>query len=99
MEEKGGDGGGAGNDWALWWWAVASTAQLALAIRAYRKGYAGNSHLMPIKAFGVASLFVGAATAATVGTLKSFGIHQVDDLKEVGANIRTGLGIPPRNTR
>ncbi|KAL9259504.1 hypothetical protein AKJ16_DCAP12949 [Drosera capensis] len=80
MNESGGGGGvvdGGSEWWAPWWWAVASTGQLAWAIAAYRKGHAGDSRMMPMKAFGVASLFVGAGAAATIGTLKSFGIHQV----------------------
>ncbi|GAB4844300.1 hypothetical protein Ancab_037663 [Ancistrocladus abbreviatus] len=85
-------------NWANNWWVGASTAQLAWAITVYRKGYTGDSRLLPFKAFGVASLFVGAAATAAVGTLKSFGIHKVEDLKEVGANVRTGLGIPPKST-
>ncbi|GMH17212.1 hypothetical protein Nepgr_019053 [Nepenthes gracilis] len=95
MEE---DSGGIGNGRANWWWVMASTAQLAWAIGAYRKGYAGESRLMPIKAFGVASLFVGSGASAAIGTFKSFGIHNVEDVKEVGANVRAGLRIPPRNT-
>ncbi|KAJ4826752.1 hypothetical protein Tsubulata_024584 [Turnera subulata] len=51
---------------------------------------------MPFKAFAVASLFVGSAASASVGGLQASGIHKVEDLMEVGANIRTGLGIPLR---
>ncbi|KAL9252730.1 hypothetical protein AKJ16_DCAP02237 [Drosera capensis] len=66
-----------GGEWrAPWWWEAASTGQLAWAIAAYRRGHAGDSRMMPIKAFGVASLFVGAGAAATIGTLKSLGIRQ-----------------------
>lgn len=80
-----------------WVWATASVAQLGWGIRAYRKGYAGDCRFMPFKAFAVASLFVGAAATAAVGALKASGIHKVEDMKEVGTNIRSGLGIPPRN--
>lgn len=96
-------GVGVGQEWVLggthWWWGIGSTAQLGWGIRAMRKGYAGDGRLMPVKAFAVASLFVGAAATASVAALRASGIHTVEDMKEVGANIRTGLGIPPRNTR
>ncbi|KAG9452206.1 hypothetical protein H6P81_005110 [Aristolochia fimbriata] len=78
-----------------WWWAAAS-AQLALGLAAYRRGSGGS--LMPVKAFGVASLFVGAGATALAGVVRVNGIHTVDDLKGMGASIRRGLGIPPRET-
>ncbi|KMS99964.1 hypothetical protein BVRB_1g018060 [Beta vulgaris subsp. vulgaris] len=80
-----------------YWWAIASAAQLGWGIRACKKGYVGNGSLMPLKAFSVASLFVGAAATAAFGALRASGIHTVEDLKEAGANIRTGLGMPPQN--
>lgn len=88
--EVGSAGGEAGTHW---WWAVASAVQLGWAITSYRKGYAGDSHLMPFKAFAVASLFVGASTSAGISCLQGFGIHKVEDVMEVGANLRTRLGI------
>ncbi|KAK9266148.1 hypothetical protein L1049_018970 [Liquidambar formosana] len=95
MEENGGGGGNSGTHW---WWALATTAQLGLAISSFRKGYAGDSRLMPLKAFGVASLFVGAGASATVSVLSAHGIHKVEDVMEVGAGIRTRLGVRPRGT-
>ncbi|XP_057978857.1 uncharacterized protein LOC131165252 [Malania oleifera] len=89
MENRAGGG-------SHWWWALASTAQLAWGINSYRKGYAGDSRLMPFKAFAVASLFVGAAASASVSILSFSGIHRVEDVMVVGANIRTRLGIPRR---
>ncbi|KAE9463056.1 hypothetical protein RHGRI_001352 [Rhododendron griersonianum] len=93
MEEVVGGGGGGGG---YLWWAAASTAQIALGIKSIRRGHAGDSHLMPFKAFVVASLFVGATASAAVALLRSSGVYSVEDMKEVGANIRTGLGVPPR---
>ncbi|KAA8515871.1 hypothetical protein F0562_019050 [Nyssa sinensis] len=87
------EGGGIGG---YWWWAAASSAQLAWGINFYRKGYAGDSRFMPLKAFAVASLFVGATASAAVGILRASGVHSVEDAKEVGASIRSGLGIPRR---
>ncbi|XAR63244.1 hypothetical protein NMG60_11023119 [Bertholletia excelsa] len=92
MDEIGASGGLGGH----WWWAVASTAQLALGMNSYRKGYSGDSRFMPFKAFAVASLFVGASASAAVASLRASGIHSVEDIKQVGTSIRTGLGIPPR---
>ncbi|KAG8363430.1 hypothetical protein BUALT_Bualt19G0021800 [Buddleja alternifolia] len=79
-----------------WWWAAASAAQLGWGISIFRKGYGGDSHFMPFKAFSVASLFVGAAATAAVASLRSSGVHSVQDLKAVGTNIRSGLGVRPR---
>ncbi|KAL6965079.1 hypothetical protein U1Q18_036137 [Sarracenia purpurea var. burkii] len=92
MEEIGVAGSGGGD----WWWTAASTAQLALGIKSYRRGYSGDCRHMPLKAFAVASLFVGATASAVVAVLRSSGIHTVEDIKQLGANVRTGLGIPPR---
>lgn len=60
-----------------WWWAAASTAQLGWGVRIFRKGYGGDSHFMPFKAFAVASLFVGAAATASVASLRVTGVHSV----------------------
>ncbi|KAH9604635.1 hypothetical protein KSS87_001578 [Heliosperma pusillum] len=79
-----------------WWWYGASAAQLGLGIRAVRIGLRGDSNFMPLKAFSVASLFVGAAASAFFGTLRASGIHKVEDMKELGSNIRTAIGAPPR---
>ncbi|PON70222.1 StAR lipid transfer-like protein [Trema orientale] len=79
-----------------WWWGAASAGQLGWGIASFRRGYAGHSNLMPLKAFAVASLFVGAAASASFAALHASGIHKVEDMMEVGANMRTGLGIRPR---
>ncbi|CAI9786036.1 unnamed protein product [Fraxinus pennsylvanica] len=79
-----------------WWWATSSTCQLTWAVSIYRKGYAGDSHLMPFKAFAVASLFIGATATAAVASLRASGIESVEDMKLAGTNIRNRLGIRPR---
>ncbi|XP_020232899.1 uncharacterized protein LOC109813174 [Cajanus cajan] len=88
----GGDGGGG----IRWWWGVASAAQMGLGMRSFAKGYAGDSRFMPLKAFAVASLFVGSAASASLLILQANGIHKVEDLMEAGANLRAKLGLPPR---
>ncbi|KAK4379455.1 hypothetical protein RND71_001317 [Anisodus tanguticus] len=75
------------------WWAAASTGQLVWGIYALRRGYAGECRMMPLKAFAVASLFVGATASASMASIRAYGIHSVEDLKVVGASIRTGLGL------
>ncbi|XP_006347937.1 uncharacterized protein [Solanum tuberosum] len=78
------------------WWAVASTGQLLWGIYAYRRGFAGECRMMPLKAFAVASLFVGATASASMASLRACGIHSVEDMKVVGESIRTGLGLTRR---
>ncbi|XP_050282416.1 uncharacterized protein LOC126723166 [Quercus robur] len=98
-ENEGGGAGGGGTGTRTYshiWWALASAAQLGWAISSFKRGHAGDSHFMPFKAFSVASLFVGATATAAVSALHVSGIHKVEDLLEVGANIRTGLGVRPR---
>ncbi|XP_030961708.1 uncharacterized protein LOC115983455 [Quercus lobata] len=98
-ENEGGGAGGGGTGTRTYshiWWALASAAQLGWAISSFKRGHAGDSHFMPFKAFSVASLFVGATATAAVSVLHVSGIHKVEDLLEVGANIRTGLGVRPR---
>ncbi|KAJ8625938.1 hypothetical protein MRB53_019245 [Persea americana] len=80
----------------FWWWAGASSAQLAAGVAACRRGFRGRDTLMPIKAFGVASLFVGAGATAFAGFLYASGIHKVDDMKEVGKSFRKKMRVPPR---
>ncbi|XP_060218952.1 uncharacterized protein LOC132645774 [Lycium barbarum] len=74
------------------WWALASGGQLVWGIYALRRGYAGESGMMPLKAFAVASLFVGATASASMASLRAYGIYSVEDMKVVGESIRTGLG-------
>ncbi|KAI6706512.1 hypothetical protein NL676_009474 [Syzygium grande] len=99
--EEGGAGGraepvgiGAGIE-SHWWWAMGGAAQLGWGISSCLRGYAGGPGLMPLKAAGVASLFVGATACASVAALHASGIRKVEDLIELGANIRTSLGDPP----
>ncbi|XP_022145350.1 uncharacterized protein LOC111014824 [Momordica charantia] len=92
MEDNGGDGGSN----AHWWWALAGATQFGWGIASFRRGFIGNSSLMPFKAFAVASLFVGAAASSAIASLKASGIHKVEDVMEIGASIRSGLGVRPR---
>ncbi|KAK9076492.1 hypothetical protein SSX86_004826 [Deinandra increscens subsp. villosa] len=92
--EKGANNGGGGGGY--WWWAAATGVQLAWGIYSLRRGYSGDTRLMPLKAFGVASLFVGATGTATIGTVRASGIYSVKDAIEAGANIRSGLGVKGR---
>ncbi|CAH1448127.1 unnamed protein product [Lactuca virosa] len=94
--EKGTNSNTGGGSSGYWWWVAASGVQVAWGIYSFRKGYSGDSRLMPLKAFGVASLFVGATATATVGTFSASGIHSVKDAMELGANIRSGLGVKGR---
>ncbi|KNA20451.1 hypothetical protein SOVF_052280 [Spinacia oleracea] len=93
---------GIGEAWA-WvpsrthWCCIASAAQLGWGIRSCKKGFVGDSNFMPARAFGVASLFVGAAATAFFAALNASGIHTVEDMREAGANIRKGMRVPPRN--
>ncbi|KAL9429924.1 hypothetical protein AB3S75_025332 [Citrus x aurantiifolia] len=66
----------AGVNGTHWWWALASTGQLGWGISSFRRGYAGDSRLMPVKAFGVASLFVGSAASASLAFLQASGIRR-----------------------
>ncbi|XP_050941784.1 uncharacterized protein LOC103483131 isoform X1 [Cucumis melo] len=73
MEENGGSDGGSN---AHWWWAFAGAGQLGWGIASFRRGFVGDSSTMPLKAFAVASLFVGAAASSAIASLKASGIHK-----------------------
>jgi hypothetical protein len=60
-----------------WWWALASVAQLGWGVSSVRRGCAGVPRLMPLKAFAVASLFVGATASASVSAQHASGIYKV----------------------
>lgn len=60
-----------------WWWAAGSAGQLAWAVTAVRRKSNGNPNLMPVKAFGVATLFVSSFACAAVSLLHAAGIRQV----------------------
>ncbi|ERN00177.1 hypothetical protein AMTRI_Chr13g83280 [Amborella trichopoda] len=79
----------------FWYWVAAGSVQTAMGVVAYRRGCGDG--LMPFKAFGIASLFVGAGASAIGGLLHASGIHEVEDVKEVGKSLRRRLGFPPRN--
>ncbi|KAF8027364.1 hypothetical protein BT93_E0308 [Corymbia citriodora subsp. variegata] len=103
--EEGGGGGRAGpvgigigigtGIESHWWWAMGGAAQLGWGISSCLRGYAGGPGVMPLKAAAVASLFVGAAACTSVAALHASGIRKVEDLIELGANIRTSLGNSP----
>ncbi|CAN8254125.1 unnamed protein product [Cochlearia groenlandica] len=100
MEEDNVAGGGGGGEKGLfdgsahWWWSLGSGAQIMWGVRCIRRGYAGNINLMPLKAFGVASLFVGAIATTSVAFLSATGIHTVQDAIDLGDAIRTNIGAP-----
>ncbi|KAL1190923.1 hypothetical protein V5N11_025663 [Cardamine amara subsp. amara] len=99
MEERNDAGAGESSmldGSAHWWWAMGSGAQIMWGVRLIRRGYAGDMRLMPLKAFGVASLFVGALGTSSVALVRATGIHTVQDAIELGANIRTNLGVTPQ---
>ncbi|CAA6657074.1 unnamed protein product [Spirodela intermedia] len=72
-----------------WWLAVASSAQLTAGIAWYRRGYngSGNPALMPVKAFFVASLFVGAGATAALVAVRAAGMRR---------SLRRWLGAPEK---
>ncbi|WCJ22978.1 hypothetical protein M5689_005033 [Euphorbia peplus] len=92
-----GAGKNSGDNVPAWcYWAIASTAQLAWGVSSYRKGFPGDSHLMPFKAFGIATLFIGSGGSAAIAALRAADVHKMEDLLLAGRNLRTGLGIPSR---
>ncbi|KAG0472648.1 hypothetical protein HPP92_014063 [Vanilla planifolia] len=86
----------SGDEW--WWWA-ASSSQTAAGILFYRRGCGRSGAAMPFKAFAIASLFVSAGAAGSVGALHAAGIHTVDDMKEVGKGIRRWIKTQPKETK
>ncbi|WOH09314.1 hypothetical protein DCAR_0728770 [Daucus carota subsp. sativus] len=93
MEDAGDESVGAGS-WEKW--TAASVIQLGTGIYSYRKVRSGECRLMPLKAFGIASLFVGAGFTSLFALVTANGIHSVNDFVKVGANIRSSLGARPR---
>ncbi|KAL4180138.1 hypothetical protein AMTRI_Chr13g90620 [Amborella trichopoda] len=77
----------------FWYWVAAGSVQAAMGVVAYRRGCG----LMSFKAFGIASLFVGAGASAIGGLLHASGVNEVKDVKEVRQSLRRRLGFPPRN--
>ncbi|KAK1364580.1 hypothetical protein POM88_040141 [Heracleum sosnowskyi] len=95
MEEAVAESAGAGaGGWEKW--TAASVIQLATGVYSYRRVRSGECRLMPLKAFGIASLFVGAGFTSVFAVVAANGIHSVNDFMEVGANIRSSLGARPR---
>lgn len=76
MEEITGGGNNSETGIQLWW-GVAAAAQMGLGVRSFSRGYAGDSRFMPLKAFTVASLFVGSAASTSVLLLQANGIYGV----------------------
>lgn len=60
-----------------WPWASAGAAQLGWGVASIKRGYAGQNNLMPLKAFAVATLFVGGASSTAVAMLQLSGIRSV----------------------
>lgn len=76
-DEDGGDLGGGGSSRSHLWWALGGAAQIGWGISSFLRGYAGDSRLMPFKAFYVASLFVGGGASASFAALQASGIRKV----------------------
>lgn len=74
MEDAGDESVGAGS-WEKW--TAASVIQLGTGIYSYRKVRSGECRLMPLKAFGIASLFVGAGFTSLFALVTANGIHSV----------------------
>lgn len=85
MEDAGAEPAGAGG-WGKW--TAASVVQLGAGIYSYRKVRSGECRLMPLKAFGIASLFVGAGFTALFAVVAANGIHSVHSLSFYG-NLNT----------
>ncbi|ERN14324.1 hypothetical protein AMTR_s00033p00199690 [Amborella trichopoda] len=62
----------------FWYWVAAGSVQAAMGVVAYRRGCGDG--LMSFKAFGIASLFVGAGASAIGGLLHASGINEVPHL-------------------
>ncbi|KAL5215782.1 hypothetical protein ABZP36_007183 [Zizania latifolia] len=94
MDERSDCGGGEAERWP--WWAGASAAQVTAGVAWFRRGMGCSAFAMPVKAFAIATLFVGAgATAVTAGVVAA-GVGSVDEMKGVGASIRRWMRAPPR---
>ncbi|KAG0581790.1 hypothetical protein M758_3G007400 [Ceratodon purpureus] len=75
-------------------WACGAASQAMLARSLVKKGDGGPS--MPLRAFSIASLVLGAGFCAMGGTLWASGIREVEDLRSMGRTIRSAFGKPPR---
>lgn len=91
MEEAGAETAGAS---AGCWekWSAASVIQLGTGIYSYRKVRSGECRLMPLKAFGIASLFVGAGFTSVFAVVAANGIHSVRSLLSDG-NLNTHVPL------
>ncbi|KAF3625258.1 putative Import inner membrane translocase subunit tim21, mitochondrial precursor [Capsicum annuum] len=90
QNEENAASGGAAN---YRWWAAASTGQLLWGIYSYRRGYSGECKMMPLKAFAVASLFVGATASASMASLRACGIYSVNSLFSLPLNTLKNLSF------
>lgn len=75
-------------------WACGAGGQAMAARILAKRGDGGLS--MPLRAFSVASLILGAGFCAMGGTLWASGIREVEDLRSMGRTIRRAFGKPPR---
>lgn len=90
MEEAGAEPTGGGG-WEKW--SAASVIQLGTGLYSYRKVRSGECRLMPLKAFGIASLFVGAGFTSLFAVVAANGIHSVHSLLFYG-NLNTHAHLP-----
>jgi hypothetical protein len=74
MDEQG-PSGGESRSWP--WWTAASEAQVATGVAWFRRGRGGLAVAMPLKAFAIASLFVGSGATAVAAGVSAAGIGSV----------------------
>jgi len=60
----------------------------------HKRGDGGPS--MPLRAFSIATLILGAGFCVAGGALHASGIREVNDLVSLGQRIRLAFGKPPR---
>eukprot|EP00250_Pteridium_aquilinum_P009558 c18753_g1_i1 orf=532-816(-) len=70
-------------------WASCAVGQLVGAGVLYSRGHGAAS--MPIRAFYIASLLISSGACATAAAFHAAGIHQIEDLKELGKSVRHSL--------
>jgi len=75
-------------------WACGAASQAMAARMLTKRGDGGLS--MPLRAFSIASLVLGAGVCAMGGTLWASGIREVEDLRSMGRTVRSAFGKPPR---
>ncbi|KAJ7565292.1 hypothetical protein O6H91_02G055500 [Diphasiastrum complanatum] len=75
-------------------WASCAAGQLIGARALYRRGDGGAA--MPLRAFLISTLLVGAGACSVVGVLDFSGLSEVHDFARLGRSIRKFLGKQPR---